>query len=150
MDLNKFMQENCLWCGTQRCDPSNIEWLEGCRRYRELKEKEKMSKRYKFYSDGANKIVAVSSYAGRTVRGVAKCDPRDNFNRSKGEELAQARCNLKVATKRFNRAISEVEKAKQAVIIAQYRVEKMESYLTDAHNQLAQADRDLKRIESEL
>ena len=108
-----------------------------------------MSK-YKFYSDGANKIVAVSSYAGKTVRGVAKCDPRDSFDKNKGEELAQARCNFKVATKRFNRAISEVEKAKQAVITAQKKKKKMESYLTDAHNQLAQADRDLKKIESEL
>ena len=106
--------------------------------------------KYKFYSDGANKIVAVSSYAGKTVRGVAKCDPRDSFDKNKGEELAQARCNFKVATKRFNRAISEVEKAKQAVIAAQKKVEKMKSYLTDASNQLFRADEELKRIENEL
>ena len=150
MDLNKFMQENCLWCGTQRCDPSNIEWLEGCRRYKELKEKEKMSKRYKFYSDGANKIVAVSSYAGRTVRGVAKCDPRDNFNRSKGEELAQARCNLKVAIKRYKRAETELGKAERAVIDAQNRVKKMKEYIEDASSQLSLAHSKLQEIERNL
>lgn len=125
-------------------------WLEGCRRYRELKEKEKMSKRYKFYSDGANKIVAVSSYAGRTVRGVAKCDPRDNFNRSKGEELAQARCNLKVAIKRHKRAETELGKAERAVIDAQNRVKKMKEYIEDASSQLSLAHSKLQEIERNL
>lgn len=107
-------------------------------------------KKYKFYSDGANKIIAVSSYAGRPVRGVAKCDPRDNFNQKKGEELAQARCNLKIALKRAKRANAEVEKAKAERDRAQARIDKMTAYLTDATHQLIQADNELKRIENEL
>lgn len=31
--------------------------------------------RYRFYVTD-NKVICVSSYAGKTVRGVAKCDPQ--------------------------------------------------------------------------
>ena len=109
-----------------------------------------MLKRYKFYSDGANKIVAVSTYAGRTVRGVAKCDPRDNFDKNKGEKLAQARCNLKVAIKRHKRAEAELGKAEQAVVDAQNRVKKMKEYIEDASSQLFLAHNELIEIERSL
>ena len=40
--------------------------------------------KYKFYEyndpKGKKTVSAVSTYAGRTVKGYAKCDPRDNFN----------------------------------------------------------------------
>lgn len=62
-----------------------------------------MSK-YNFYTDGKTKVVAVSTYAGKAVRGVAKCDINDTFSLEKGKELAAARCNEKIAKKRFTRA----------------------------------------------
>lgn len=40
MNLDKFIEENCTFCGSQRCDPYNPEWLEGCKLYQELKEKQ--------------------------------------------------------------------------------------------------------------
>ena len=58
---------------------------------------------YRFYDNGS-KVVAVSSYAGRPVRGVAKCDPRDSFDIEKGRALAEARCDVKVAQKRADRS----------------------------------------------
>ena len=60
--------------------------------------------KYSFYTDGKTKVVAVSTYAGKVVRGVAKCDVNDTFSLEKGKELAAARCNEKVANKRFARA----------------------------------------------
>ena len=60
--------------------------------------------KYSFYTDGKTKVVAVSTYAGKVVRGVAKCDVNDTFSLEKGKELAAARCNEKVAKKRFTRA----------------------------------------------
>ena len=60
--------------------------------------------KYSFYTDGKTKVVAVSTYAGKVVRGVAKCDVNDTFSLEKGKELAAARCNEKVAKKRFARA----------------------------------------------
>ena len=60
--------------------------------------------KYNFYTDGKTKVIAVSTYAGKTVRGVAKCDVNDTFSLEKGKELAAARCNEKIAKKRFTRA----------------------------------------------
>ena len=59
----------------------------------------KKEHRYKYYTNNKDVVVAVSSYAGKTVRGVAKCDPRDTFDIEKGKELAAARCNEKIAYK---------------------------------------------------
>ena len=60
--------------------------------------------KYSFYTDGKTKVIAVSTYAGKVVRGVAKCDVNDTFSLEKGKELAAARCNEKIAKKRFTRA----------------------------------------------
>lgn len=50
------------------------------------------------------KIIALSTYAGKTVRGVAICSEHDQFDVEKGKALAAARCNEKVAAKRYERA----------------------------------------------
>ena len=63
---------------------------------------------YKIYHHD-NEVIAVSTFAKRMVRGVAKCDPRDEFDHKKGEALAIARCDLKVAEKRMKRADEKVK-----------------------------------------
>ena len=63
---------------------------------------------YKIYHHD-NEVIAVSTFAKRMVRGVAKCDPRDEFDHKKGEALASARCDLKVAEKRMRRADEKVK-----------------------------------------
>ena len=88
--------------------------------------------KYRFYNDGKSKVIAVSTYTGRTVRGVAKCDPRDNFDLTVGKALAKARCAEKIAAKRVARSKKEFEKAKNMVAIAQRRLEKMDSYAKDS------------------
>ena len=60
--------------------------------------------KYSFYTDGKTKVIAVSTYAGKVIRGVAKCDVNDTFSFEKGKKLAAARCNEKIAKKRFARA----------------------------------------------
>ena len=59
--------------------------------------------KYKFYYAG-NKVIAVSTYGGQRVRGVATCSDEDEFDVEKGKKLAAARCNAKVARKRYDRA----------------------------------------------
>ena len=51
--------------------------------------------KYRYFTNGS-KVVAVSTYAGKTVRGVANCDPNDEFSLEKGKELAAARSALHV------------------------------------------------------
>lgn len=80
----------------------------------------------------AKVVVATSTYAGKTVRGVARCHPNDKFDVEKGIELAVHRCNLKVAEKRQARAIRKVKEAKKALFEAQIFYNKMLSYRTQS------------------
>lgn len=56
--------------------------------------------KYRYYTNGENVVVAVASYAGRTIRGVAKCSEQDEFNLETGKKLAAARCAMKIARAR--------------------------------------------------
>ena len=52
--------------------------------------------KYRYYTNGENVVVAVASYAGRTIRGVAKCSDQDEFDLETGKKLAAARCAMKI------------------------------------------------------
>lgn len=81
---------------------------------------------YKFYTDGSKKVVCVSYFMGKPVRGVAICGPTDSFDIEAGKKLAQRRCDLKIAEKRkaryesiyvseiseFNKAAEKLSKAR--------------------------------------
>lgn len=103
----------------------------------------------RIYSDPEAKIiVAVSRYAGKTVRGIAKCHPNDEFNEKFGIDLAVARCNLKVAEKRMARANKRVMEA----LVAQYNalsfVADMKDYRRRAENDLKKSIQDLEELEN--
>ena len=98
--------------------------------------------KYKYYTTN-NKVIAVSTYAGKTVRGVAKCDPRDTFDLEKGKILAAKRCNEKVAKRRYARAQKRVKEAARDLQTAQDRYHKMLQYMNDAHDAYGQAEKDV-------
>ena len=105
--------------------------------------------KYKFYvakkvNGEPYKVYAVSTYAGKTVRGTAKCDPRDNFSMEKGKQLAAARCAARVASKRVARAQKEFSKACDEVRAARRKYDKMQQYLIDAEIMAKRADEDVK------
>ena len=87
--------------------------------------------KYRFYTNG-NRIIAVSTYAGKTVRGVAICHPDDNFDLETGKRLAAARCNEKIAAKRLDRASKKAMQAGLDVETAKQRLAKMQDYYNDA------------------
>lgn len=95
---------------------------------------------YKFYeynhrrADGTAslRIAAVSSFAGKPVKGYADCHPNDEFDREYGYALAAARCAEKIAAKRCNRAYNKANEAKAQVIAAMAHLEKMMKYESDA------------------
>lgn len=97
--------------------------------------------KYKFYVNG-DKVIAVSRYAKKTVRGVANCHPDDKFNLEIGKQIAAARCNEKVAAKRYARAERKCHEAKVELEAAQAKYAKMREYVNDAYiamNEAAQA-----------
>jgi hypothetical protein len=87
--------------------------------------------KYRFYEAG-NKTIAVSTYAGKPVRGVSICHENDNFNLETGKLLAAARCNEKVSAKRVARANMKVKQAQADLERAQKHLADMKQYLNDA------------------
>ena len=91
--------------------------------------------KYKFYTyekNGSNVVVALSTYAGKNVKGYAKCDPSDTFSLEKGKELAAARCAEKISIKREARAARKLAEAERALAAAQAFYDKMLYYSQDA------------------
>jgi hypothetical protein len=60
--------------------------------------------KYKYFTNNKDIVVAVCRYAGRPVRGVAKCAESDTFNLEIGKQLAKLRADLKVANMRCKAA----------------------------------------------
>ena len=92
--------------------------------------------KYKYYTT-KNQVIAVSTYAGKIVRAVAKCNPLDEFDLEQGKALAAARLSVKVSKKRKKNAESKLEEARRNVAIAKHRERKMTEYLIDANHELA-------------
>ena len=86
------------------------------------------------------KVVAYSTYAGQSVRGVAKCAPDDEFDVEFGKKLAAARCNVKVARKRLKRALEMRDVAWDEYLKAEDRLMKEEDYVDDANSALTEAE----------
>lgn len=101
--------------------------------------------KYMYYK-AKNKIIAVSTYAGKVVRGVAKCNPEDEFDLRKGEELASARCNVKVANKRYKNALKKREEALKKLTEAKKRYEDMNTYVFDSAEAIVKANAQVDSI----
>lgn len=94
-----------------------------------------MGKRYKVYTDGKSKVIVTSTFAGRTVRGVAKCSPEDKFDLQTGIELAQLRCDVKVAQKRRERASNKIDYIAMRIDAAVKEYEDAKDYYKNAYEE---------------
>lgn len=92
------------------------------------------------------RIVAVSTFAGKPVKGHADCHPNDEFDEEYGMALAAARCAEKIAAKRCNRAYSKVDEATAQVNVAMAHLQKMMKYEADAEAHYNTAAYDLAEI----
>lgn len=119
-------------------DISKYTFTEGYSKNRETGEKD------------IRKIVALASYAGKPVRGVAKLNPGDEYSLSDGMELAAARCNLKIAEKRQARAIEKYNEAIAKLDEARQYLNAMSAYYTDSVQAVKVAKTDLNEILNSL
>lgn len=94
-------------------------------------------------------VIAISSYAGKPVRGVAKCHPNDieNYSLAEGMELAAARCAAKIAQKRVKRAICKIIEANEILREAQEHYNKMVDYYHNSLDGIAEAFDHLAELE---
>ena len=99
-----------------------------------------------YFSDGKSKVIAVSHYAGKVVRGVAKCNPTDDFDIEAGKEIAKARCDAKVAAKRAARAKLKKEQAHQVYLAASDYADDMDNYCEEAEYAASMANKELEAI----
>ena len=110
--------------------------------------------KYKFFTtktkDGKEKVIAISTYAGRTVRGVAYCAHDDTYSLEKGKELAAARCAEKIAEKRVIRAHNKLAEAAHMVAQADNHFIRMDEYVEDAENELIMAQSHLAEVLNSL
>lgn len=104
---------------------------------------------YKFFHT-KNKCICVSSYAGKPIRGIAKCAPGDEFDYEIGDKLARLRCDVKVMSARYNRAAKKFAEAEEAYLRAKRHYEKMEQYMNDSEDNLTDAEATFSDFMSEL
>jgi len=101
---------------------------------------------YKYVVIPGEKVIAISTYAGRTVKGVAKCHPNDTFDVEFGKKLAAARCNEKISYKRLTRALNKYGEAVNESIAADEKMKRMRDYVLDAGAAREEAQRVLMEL----
>jgi hypothetical protein len=103
---------------------------------------------YKYKIDEEKRtIVAMSTFAGKVVTGVARCAPGDEFDIETGKKLAAARCSVKIAEKRMKRAEYCNAVATDALDYWANRKAQMEHYERDSVAGYGKAVEDLAKLE---
>ena len=105
--------------------------------------------RYRFIETN-NKVICISTYAKKVVRGVAKCSPNDNFDIEIGKRLAQLRCDEKIADKRANRALDKYLEAEDILAEAKADYDDMRRYYDDSEHKHDKALADLVEFEKNI
>ena len=102
------------------------------------------------YSFAKNKVYCMTFYAGKTVKGVAKRDPEDEFDLEVGKKLARARCEYKLRKKQLKNKIKRCEIAEAELMIAQNHARNAVIYKVEAETNLETAKKALEEIEASL
>lgn len=95
-------------------------------------------------------VIAISTYAGKVVKGVAKCQAGDSYNFEDGKNLAAARCDLKVCLKRKDRAFKKKHEIALKMEELQKHYDAACAYYNDALSEVLEASNRLHKIEEKL
>ena len=95
-------------------------------------------------------VVAITTYCGKVVKGIAKCQETDPFSLDLGTRLAAARCDLKVCLKRIKRASAKYNESEKMLNEVKEYNRRMGNYYSDSLSELSEAQYRLNKIESEL
>ncbi len=106
--------------------------------------------KYIYETDGKNYVIANQTYCGNPVKGKAICGAEDTFDFEYGKRLAAARCNEKIAEKRFGRASKQYHDLLNFVdeVVAPLISEKRR-YYEDSCDALVEAKQELDKTERE-
>lgn len=92
------------------------------------------------------KVICISSFAGRKVRGVAICSKEDEFDWEKGKAIARARVDAEIARRRVERAEDKYHEALRACDHASEHLEKMIAYASESRTALKEAEDTLANL----
>ena len=95
-------------------------------------------------------VVALSTYCGKVVKGVAKCMESDPFSLETGKKLAAARCDLKVCIKRKKRAMKKMYEVVQQIEELKLEYDKLHKYADDSIAECWKSSKRLSDIEESL
>lgn len=98
------------------------------------------------YIHNDRETICISSYARKTVKGIAKANPNDSYNKEKGELLAKARCDFKVACKRLKNATDRLNEAEEFMSTITDYYERMLNYYEDAVAEKTTAKNNLESL----
>ena len=107
-------------------------------------------RKYNIYEDGKGKVIVVSYYEGRCVRGIAKCSPADEYNAAIGVTLAQTRCDAKIAVLKKKKRIKELENADAVFHKAREEYLKKKQHVDNAIKECEEADNLVQRFLDDL
>lgn len=102
------------------------------------------------YSFANNRVYCMTYYAGKTIKGVSKRHPDDEFNLEDGKKLAKARCEYKVRKKQFNNKLKRCVTAHNQLSAAAKIAENATRSVEFATKQLEEARLALEAIENSL
>ena len=107
--------------------------------------------KYNFYHNvDTRTVVCTTMYKGQTIRGVAKCDPEDEFNLEVGKMLSYLRCKQKFACKKLKHAYQSYDEARKMVEKAINNRDKILDFVEDADYQYEMASANLWNFEQKL
>ena len=94
-------------------------------------------------------MICESTYAGRTVKGIAKCSPEDEFDYEYGCNLALARCDAKIAEKKIKNANRWLTTAMENFNEAYREIEKAQKYMSEVYDEMNYCNHILDELEEE-
>lgn len=93
--------------------------------------------------DGTHVTMAITKFAGKTVKAFAKCQPTDTYSEEVGEKIAAARLAVLIAERQYVLDAHRVDEAKRNVTEANRRLNNAMNHLNDAVENEMRARADL-------
>lgn len=95
-------------------------------------------------------VVALSTYKGKVIKGVAKCSESDEYSFEYGKRLAAARCDAKICRKRCFDTVKKAGVISRKLDDLHHYYEKVSIKCIEDATESVKAEMRLNRIRQEL
>lgn len=103
-----------------------------------------------YYNEDSKTIICTTLYKCQMVRGIAKCDPSDEFNIDDGKKLAYLRCRYKFSHKKLKHSHKVCNELLRAFSAMQRKLIKAHEFVNDSEDQFEAAHKELASFELQL